>query len=505
MDCRRMIAGVVGSLLACNGPGAGDDAATDAATTGDEGDSSGSTSSIPDGSSSDGQDVSDGGSSGSSSSEGGTADSSSGCLLGELGCACEGGTCVGGAVCVDDVCVEPLCGDGVEQDGEACDDGNAFDEDWCLTTCEEASCGDGVLNVLGSSEDCDGPEVAGVCTKACGSSLQWELVVHEGTTACGALDVTDDGGIVVADSRYEDTIATARVSRYDLAGELQWTTEGFGLIESEIFAIAVDPSGGVVFGGVAQNPFSRGLVGRVDAVGDLLWVDAFDEPGFPRITDLDLDAAGAVYAVHLTGIFTDGLAAVRKYSSAGALEYSFQIPISTSNVIASPQIAVEPGGGFYVTSNDPNDDGSLQRRDADGGLVWELPTLLHVTGLDRRDDGMLVLAAPADPLSTTWSDVLVLDADGNQVWSDVIGDTNVDDVRFSPDGGIVVSGSAGSFGDRLFLRRYDAAFDETWSQAHDGFYQPRACGSQLVTNERIAMLAAGTIVVPVEHTWLGLF
>ena len=38
------------------------------------------------------------------------------------------------------------CGNGRFDDGEACDDGNLVDNDACLSTCENAVCGDGFLN-----------------------------------------------------------------------------------------------------------------------------------------------------------------------------------------------------------------------------------------------------------------------------------------------------------------------------------------------------------------------
>lgn len=37
------------------------------------------------------------------------------------------------------------CGDGLTQPGESCDDGNADDGDWCLSSCDLARCGDGVV------------------------------------------------------------------------------------------------------------------------------------------------------------------------------------------------------------------------------------------------------------------------------------------------------------------------------------------------------------------------
>ena len=60
-------------------------------------------------------------------------------------------------------CQRPTCGDGVLRVGlapgdevagyEACDDGNADDTDRCLSTCQQARCGDG--KVWEGVEGCD--------------------------------------------------------------------------------------------------------------------------------------------------------------------------------------------------------------------------------------------------------------------------------------------------------------------------------------------------------------
>lgn len=52
------------------------------------------------------------------------------------------GKCFGGAVYVQDAvrCPAPSCGNGIKENGEACDDANAFDGDGCRADCELAQC-----------------------------------------------------------------------------------------------------------------------------------------------------------------------------------------------------------------------------------------------------------------------------------------------------------------------------------------------------------------------------
>ena len=75
-------------------------------------------------------------------------------------CADEGGTCMAGA------CVPTICGDGRVDPTEACDDGNADDDDQCTNVCTVAQCGDGIV---GPGETCDEGQANGdgACTQAC--------------------------------------------------------------------------------------------------------------------------------------------------------------------------------------------------------------------------------------------------------------------------------------------------------------------------------------------------
>ncbi|MEZ4380769.1 MAG: DUF4215 domain-containing protein [Nannocystaceae bacterium] len=95
-----------------------------------------------------------------SSSTGSTSETSetdatttSGCPDGSMGCACVDGGCDGGLSCVNDVCEAAGCGDGVVNDGEECDEGDAnADEGTCKSDCTSQVCGDGFV---GPREGCD--------------------------------------------------------------------------------------------------------------------------------------------------------------------------------------------------------------------------------------------------------------------------------------------------------------------------------------------------------------
>lgn len=58
-----------------------------------------------------------------------------------------------GIIQCDALPVCEVCGNGAPEPGEECDDGNGADTDACLPTCENASCGDGLL--WAGVEQCD--------------------------------------------------------------------------------------------------------------------------------------------------------------------------------------------------------------------------------------------------------------------------------------------------------------------------------------------------------------
>jgi len=61
-----------------------------------------------------------------------------------------------------------VCGDGVQDEDEACDDGNSIDEDGCSSQCEEEYCGDGVIQgALGEECDINDPDQSVACSEDC--------------------------------------------------------------------------------------------------------------------------------------------------------------------------------------------------------------------------------------------------------------------------------------------------------------------------------------------------
>jgi cysteine-rich repeat protein len=108
--------------------------------------------------------------------------------------ACDDGNADDDDACTSS-CTLATCGDGLTQAGvEACDDGNGDEGDACLSTCELASCGDGF--VFGAVEACDDGNAADDddCLSTCELASCGDGFVHVGVEAC------DDGNGDESDS-----------------------------------------------------------------------------------------------------------------------------------------------------------------------------------------------------------------------------------------------------------------------------------------------------------------
>jgi len=99
--------------------------------------------------------------------------------------ACDDGNAVDDDECSNG-CAAASCGDGVVQAGEDCDDGNADDTDDCLATCVAASCGDGAIQA--GVETCDDGNEVGTdaCTASCQEAICGDGVAWEGMEECDA-------------------------------------------------------------------------------------------------------------------------------------------------------------------------------------------------------------------------------------------------------------------------------------------------------------------------------
>ena len=121
---------------------------------------------------------------------------------------CAGAPCHNGGTCADGInaftctcapgfggptCDATTCGDGIRAGAEQCDDGNLNNSDGCLSTCQAAVCGDGVVRT--GVEQCDdGNTVNG---DGCSAACTIEVACGNGRLDPG--EQCDDGNAVNGD------------------------------------------------------------------------------------------------------------------------------------------------------------------------------------------------------------------------------------------------------------------------------------------------------------------
>lgn len=102
--------------------------------------------------------------------------------------------------CIDGECAPETCGNGVLDEDEDCDDGNADNTDDCLSSCREATCGDGFVRE--GIEECDDGNDADddACPTTCLAAVCGDGFVHGGMEEC------DDGN----DSDEDDCLSSCK-------------------------------------------------------------------------------------------------------------------------------------------------------------------------------------------------------------------------------------------------------------------------------------------------------
>ena len=101
-----------------------------------------------------------------------------------------------------DACDPPDCGNGFQEGDEECDDGNTSDIDSCLSTCANASCGDGFVRA--GVEECD--DGNGIDDDSCSNNCETPT---EGTVFCNGFIATvvgNDRGNILRGTNGRDVI-----------------------------------------------------------------------------------------------------------------------------------------------------------------------------------------------------------------------------------------------------------------------------------------------------------
>jgi hypothetical protein len=128
-------------------------------------------------------------------------------------------------------------------------------------------------------------------------------------------------------------------------------------------------------------------------------------------------------------------------------------------------------GGFTSYQSLESGEAYLVKVDNSGSIIWgHTYEGNRIMSLEQTIDGGFIAVGRLD--QDIW--IIKTDANGNQMWSKVIGGTSPEDgysVKQTPDGGYIVVGYTDSYGAgymNIYMIRLGAQGDTLWTRAHGG-------------------------------------
>jgi cysteine-rich repeat protein len=412
--------------------------------------------------------------------------------------ACDDGTNDGayGGCMPDCSALGPNCGDGEANGPEPCDDGNAVDGDGCNVDCIES--GSEVWTRGYTGEDAGNARAHGAAVDADGNVIivGQEFVVGEdanvwarkyspdgdeiwtmtwngegnGDDIAYAVAVAPDGDLViVGETQVDGEGANMFFQKIgpDKAPVWQMTHNGESDLGDRAFGVAVDAAGNIAVTGEEykliglHNVWTR----LMDADGVEIWTDVVDANAGNDAGNAvaftsagDLVVAGHIYVpIGLADLW------LRKYSAAGAELWTRTADHMKGNDIWHG-VAIDAEGNIGLV-----------------GEVYEVAGLAAIVTAKYNATGF-----------ETWTQLQ--DSEG--------GDNDIGrGVAFDPAGNLVAVGQEYTANDfaRTWVRKYDGAGAELWTQIHDG----DAAGNDIA--RAVAIDTTGHIYAAGEEYVVGQF
>ena len=481
-------------LAACSDDGGSGSGVSDSASAGSTGDasssSSGTTAEVP----------TTGASASASATQGEV------CTPGQVqACMCEG-SAPGTQVCAADgggfePCdCTPVCGDGELGDGEACDDGvNDGAYGGCEPGCGALAprCGDGVINGPEACDDANGADGDG-CNVNCvlsGSEVWTRTYTGEDAGNARARGVAVDGAgnvVIVGQEFVVGQNANIWARKYTPDGDVLWSYSWNGDDDGDdiAHAVAIAPGDDIVITGETYVAGSGADVwtATLSAGMQEKWIQTHNGPGnlgdrgFGVAVDPgtgDIVVTGEEYK--LIGLHN---AWTRRMDKDGNPLWTDAFDANAGEDTGRA-VAIADNGDIVVAGDIYVPIGLanlwLRRYSADGAVLWS-KDMDHMLGNDRArglkigDDGTLAVVGEVYEVAglsaihvSKWSE------DGTMLWSQLQdsdgGDNDIGrGVALDALGNLIAVGEEYTANDfaRVWVRKYDPANNELWTQIFDG-------------------------------------
>jgi hypothetical protein len=241
-----------------------------------------------------------------------------------------------------------------------------------------------------------------------GAGVEWIRQVGTAETDYGRAVSADALGNVFVGGKTNGNLAApnaglsdAFLSRYDVAGNLQWVQQFGSSRDQEVLGASTDGLGNVYISGVTYDAIGGPVAGSFDmfvakyaSAGSLLWARQLGTGPGDEGVGISADALGNVYVAGLTYGNLAGTNAgltdvfLAKYDASGTLQWTRQF--GTSNYDDGLSVSADGLGGVYIAgrtqgnldgTNAGNTDAFLRKYDAAGTVLWTRQ--LGTTGFDE--------------------------------------------------------------------------------------------------------------------------
>lgn len=366
-------------------------------------------------------------------------------------------------------CTASVCGDGmVSSRVEQCDDGNDDNNDACTELCAPPTCGDGFAQTINSELCDDGDELEGdECNSDCTTAGLWTST-FDGTASNNdvihGVAADSAGNVIVAGETFDTADGDdVWLRKYAPEGSVSWTETFHGITADAAYAVAVNGSDEIL---VAGSTFTLDddldvWVRRYSAAGAPGWTQTFDGAahGADEALGIAVDPSGNVLVAGYTTTAAAGRDIwVRKFSPAGVPQWTRTASGAGSNNDEGHAVAAGSDGSVVVT-----------------GFVW--------AGADGRD---------------VW--VRKYDEAGTEQWTrNYAGPQGDNDegngVAVDSTGAVIVVGyhSVQDAGRDVWVRKYDGAGTEQWTQTYDAPQNGNDTGRGVAVDGDDAIVVAASI------------
>ncbi len=445
----------------------------------------------------------------------------------EQECPCEGGpgtqVCLGDGsgwdMCECGTAGPAMCGNGVVENDEECDEGDANSDDGaCTSTCAIAYCGDGLVHE--GVELCD-DGINDNSYEGCASNCD-ALGPYCGDGMANGTEPCDDGNEENGDGCNTDCVVSGSSVWSDVyPGEDHGVAIGHG--------IAVDSVGDVV---VVGEEFKLGenaniIVRKYNNDGEILWTRTFhgDPAGDDRGRAVAIDSEDNIIAVGNT--FKNGENQnvwIRKYNADGALLWTetFDGPPSLGDrgyaVAVDSEDNIVVGGSEYHAIG--LNDLWVGKYDADGNFLWDYRydnaagnDVVRGVAIGSKDD-IFIAGEVYVPIGLKDVYAASLSADGELLWEQTYDMASGNDfaraAAFDRDGNFVIAGEVYSAADlvSVWVAKYDPETGDTldsfqWDS--EGVDEDRGYGVAFDPQGNLLVCGSEYTVNGLDGAWLGKF